>query len=116
MYVRSMFALEMKQLGGTEVNSNTWGMRDGVWPNLFTATIKIINGSVDIVSICDVLGEYQNTGIRYYLSILVPAHSIDNVFYLEHIQFWVHGWGSSLSVENPFKNVNRGVLAKKNYF
>ena len=60
----SFFAMEMVQLGKTEVDSITWGMEGNKWINCFIANIKVANGSLDIVSIQDVLGDYQNGG-RY---------------------------------------------------
>lgn len=57
--------MEMVQLGGTEVNyiRRCQGLQEGQWLNLFIANIKITNGSLDIVSITDVLGEYQDAGM-----------------------------------------------------
>ena len=54
--------MEMKQLKKTEVDSITWGMNDDKWINCFIVDIKVTNGSLDVVSIQDVLGEYQNEG------------------------------------------------------
>ncbi len=51
----------MKQLGKTEVSSSSWAT-DGEWSNYFSASIRVINSALDIVSVVDVLGEYQNSG------------------------------------------------------
>ena len=56
-----MFKLELKQLGDTSVTSDR-RMKDGKWTNFFSTAIKIINGSLEIISIVDVLGHYQNKG------------------------------------------------------
>ena len=55
----SMFMIELKQLGDTEVGSDMWD-RDGKWKNYFTTTIKATNGSMDIISMVDVQGDYKN--------------------------------------------------------
>lgn len=54
-----MFMIELKQLGDTEVGSDMWD-RDGKWKNYFTTTIKATNGSMDIISMVDVQGDYKN--------------------------------------------------------
>jgi hypothetical protein len=54
--------MEMVQLGGTGVDYITWRMPEGEWLNTFTATVKVTNMSMDIISISNVLGEYQNAG------------------------------------------------------
>lgn len=57
-----MFAIEMVQLGTTDVNSGgTSG--DGKWTNYFAASVKVINRTMEIISITDVLGEYKNAGM-----------------------------------------------------
>ena len=33
-----------------------------MWNNLFTTTVKVINGSPNIISITDAFGEYLNKG------------------------------------------------------
>ena len=58
-----MFGLELKQVGATSVNSSMWGMGDNKWENFFTANIDVTNGSLEIIEVLDVLGEYQNKGI-----------------------------------------------------
>ena len=57
-----MFGLEMRQDGGTSVDSNTWAIGDDKWDNHFTVNIEVTNRSLEIVEITEVLGDYQNKG------------------------------------------------------
>ena len=57
-----MFGLELKQVGAIVVDSNTWGMRDNKWDNHFTADVEASNGSLEIVEVVEIIGEYKNQG------------------------------------------------------
>ena len=49
-------------MGATSVNSSMWGMEDDKWENFFTAIVDVTNGSLEIIEVVDVLGEYQSKG------------------------------------------------------
>ena len=49
-------------MGAVVVDSNTWGMRDNKWDNHFTANVEASNGSLEIVEVVEIIGEYKNHG------------------------------------------------------